>query len=227
MATLKTQHPTIDWLGETDWVLAPSQDRSRKGLETILLTAKTLFVANGYDETTITQISKAAGISVGSIYHRFPDKQSILFAVLECYRRVRFAQVEEMTRAELWRDKTLRDVLDFHIEIIFSSTRSDAGLMRMVERQRMVNPAVRDMQTLQDNTFCAMLANLYRPHAHLCRRPDVDTMVSYIQQIIRGAVLCSILSPDAPGQFLNIYNEEFRDEAFRMAAAYIGLQVDD
>ncbi|HEY8384997.1 MAG TPA: TetR/AcrR family transcriptional regulator, partial [Porticoccaceae bacterium] len=71
----------IDWLSDTEWIYAPTQDRSRKTLQKILTTANSLFVANGFDETTVTEISRQSGISIGSIYHRFPDKPSILYAI--------------------------------------------------------------------------------------------------------------------------------------------------
>lgn len=217
------EHTTIEWLNATDLIAAPSQDRSRLGLQKILSTARALFVENGYDETTITGISKQSGISVGSIYHRFPDKLSILYAVLESYRRTRFAQVEEMTREESWRDKALEDVLDFHIEVIFSSTRTDTGIMRLIERQRMVNPVVRDMQVAWNEEFCGVMTRLYHPHKHRIQRPDIDKAVRYLHNIIRGSALWSVLSSPPGEAFLDIYSEEYRDEAFRMAASYLGL----
>lgn len=217
-------HPTIEWLNETQWFYAPSQDRSRKGLEKILSAANQLFVDNGYDETTITAISRRSGVSVGSIYHRFPDKQSILYAVLESHRRTRFAQVRELLDDPAWRDRGPEDVLDFHIEIIFSSTRKDPGFYRLIERQRMVNTAIRDMQIEWNAEFCGMMIEMYRPHTEHFVRKDIDKAVTYMHNIIRGAALWSILSVPPGDHPLDIHSEECRHEAFLMAAAYLGLR---
>src|SRR5690606_19531428 len=169
----------IDWLNDTDWVYAPVQDRSRKTLRQILTTAKTLFVAKGFDETAVTEISRQSKISVGSIYHRFPDKQSILYAILETYRRTRFAEIDDLTREELWQGKGAADVLDFHIEIIFSATRKDRGFFRLIERQRIVDKVVRDMQIEWNQRFCDIIAGLLRPHAGDLGHADIDRAVRY------------------------------------------------
>lgn len=221
--TRAQEHRSIEWLNDTDWVYAPVQDRSRKTLQKILSTATRLFLANGYDETSLIEISKKSGISIGSIYHRFPDKQSILYAILESYRRTRFAEVDEMTKPELWKDKTALDVLRFHIEIIFSSARNDTNIMRLIERQRAVDHVVRDMKNEQEAAFCKTVTALYRTHAKSIKHPDVDKAVHYIHNIIRSSVLSSILSSPPGDSPLDIHNDEYQEEALKMAAAYLGI----
>jgi len=46
-------------------------------------TALTLFRDKGFDATTMRDIAKAAGISLGSAYHYFPSKVAIVFAYYE------------------------------------------------------------------------------------------------------------------------------------------------
>ena len=38
---------------------------------------------DGIDGLTITKVAKEAGCSVGSLYHHFQDKQTIIYAVLD------------------------------------------------------------------------------------------------------------------------------------------------
>lgn len=47
----------------------------------ILESARALFVADGYDTTTIADVIDAASISKGALYHHFESKQSIAEAV--------------------------------------------------------------------------------------------------------------------------------------------------
>ncbi len=44
----------------------------------VLRVARTLFLEKGYAKTTISEITKAAGITTGSLYHFFKGKQDIL-----------------------------------------------------------------------------------------------------------------------------------------------------
>ncbi len=48
----------------------------------VLQAALELFAAQGFEATTSAQIAEKAGVSVGSVYHHFPNKQAILIAVL-------------------------------------------------------------------------------------------------------------------------------------------------
>ncbi len=49
----------------------------------ILETAKKLFVAQGYEKTTIRQMVEKSGIASGSIYHLFKNKEEVFQAEIE------------------------------------------------------------------------------------------------------------------------------------------------
>jgi len=46
-----------------------------------------LFMAKGYQSTSVADILREAGANSGSLYHAFPTKQDLLLAVLERYRK--------------------------------------------------------------------------------------------------------------------------------------------
>ena len=49
----------------------------------LLDATETILEKDGIDGLTITKVAKEAGCSVGSLYHHFQDKQTIIYAVLE------------------------------------------------------------------------------------------------------------------------------------------------
>ena len=49
---------------------------------TILRHARELFLAKGYDATTMAEIARRAGISKGAVYLEFPSKEALLDALL-------------------------------------------------------------------------------------------------------------------------------------------------
>jgi AcrR family transcriptional regulator len=61
----------------------PVQPRERPIKRLILDAALDLFTANGYFNTSVHHIQKTAGISIGSIYHHFNNKESIAKAIYE------------------------------------------------------------------------------------------------------------------------------------------------
>ncbi len=60
----------------------PQQDRSRRSLEQILAAGIEMLARKGYDGFSIEAVSRRSGVSIGSIYQRFPSK-AVLFAALQ------------------------------------------------------------------------------------------------------------------------------------------------
>jgi AcrR family transcriptional regulator len=61
------------------------QERGQRRIETILDAASAVFSESGYDAATTNGIAAAAGISPGSLYQFFPNKQAIADALIERY----------------------------------------------------------------------------------------------------------------------------------------------
>jgi len=59
------------------------EERSQQTKRNILRESARLFARNGYHKTTISDISKAIGMTQGALFHKFPNKEAILFAVVE------------------------------------------------------------------------------------------------------------------------------------------------
>lgn len=59
------------------------QQQAAAQREHLIDTALALFAQKGYDATSIKQISTAAGVAVGLLYHYFPSKSEVLQAVWE------------------------------------------------------------------------------------------------------------------------------------------------
>ncbi|HEX4340861.1 MAG TPA: TetR/AcrR family transcriptional regulator [Polyangiaceae bacterium] len=64
----------------------PRQVRSRETYETILEGATRVFAKHGYARSTTNRIAEAAGVSVGSVYQYFPDKDAMLTELMRRYR---------------------------------------------------------------------------------------------------------------------------------------------
>lgn len=125
------------------------------------------FEEKGFHGASMAQISEAAGMSVGHIYHYFPAKEALIAAIVETKIGAMFARM-----AEAARDSSLMEVLTAHhdgpenderrreralyLEILAESERNPqvAELMHranesMLERQREIvrtlEPAAADL----------------------------------------------------------------------------------
>lgn len=61
---------------------SPRQQRSRNTVECILLSAARILVQSGMAGFNTNAVAKEAGISIGSLYQYFPNKQALLAALV-------------------------------------------------------------------------------------------------------------------------------------------------
>ncbi len=61
----------------------PSRSNSRARVDSILASTRTLIFQHGLDALTTNQIAEHAGIPVGSVYQYFPNKQAIVYALIQ------------------------------------------------------------------------------------------------------------------------------------------------
>lgn len=96
----------------------PRQARSRVTFDAVVEAAARILVEEGPDRLATNRVAVRAGVSVGSLYQYFPDRQSIVRALME----------RELQRAEAMRPAALDDpsvpaarrieaVVDWHLDV--------------------------------------------------------------------------------------------------------------
>jgi AcrR family transcriptional regulator len=74
----------------------PVQQRSRETVEAILEAARQVFAAHGYAGGTTNRIAQRAGVSIGSFYQYFPNKDAIVVALMERHMTETTAMYEQL-----------------------------------------------------------------------------------------------------------------------------------
>lgn len=84
----------------------PSQDRSRFTVEAILVATERVLAEHGVAGATTNRIAEVAGVSIGSLYQYFPNKDALV------------AQVRERTEASFQReiDPVVERLLDLPVD---------------------------------------------------------------------------------------------------------------
>ena len=77
-------------------VRPPKQRRSRESYERVLDAARALLEENGFEGLTVQEVAARSGVSVGAIYERFGNKETLLRAV---HARLMEAMLEADERA--------------------------------------------------------------------------------------------------------------------------------
>jgi AcrR family transcriptional regulator len=61
------------------------QDRAKGTIEAILQGAARVLVKDGYERTNTNRIAEVAGVSIGSVYQYFPNKEAIIGELIESH----------------------------------------------------------------------------------------------------------------------------------------------
>lgn len=108
----------------------PVQGRSRVTVEAILEAAARLFVRLGYANTTTNGIAELAGVSVGSLYEYFPNKGSILLALLT--RQVDATLLLMRARLEAVRGGSLEQIVATIARTVIEAHYKELALNRLL-----------------------------------------------------------------------------------------------
>jgi AcrR family transcriptional regulator len=76
-----------------------------------------IFMANGYENTTLSYIMQALNISKGAFYHYFSSKEECADAAIEMYVNSWVAELEERDEKELKADERLKQIILIGVQI--------------------------------------------------------------------------------------------------------------
>lgn len=110
-------------------VRVPQQSRSRALVARVLQAAAELFASEGYERTTTNAIAAAAGVSVGSLYQFFVDKQAI-FDALQAEWSQRLTAELDISLVDDGRP--LVDIVDDVLEVHARLDREQPGLLAVL-----------------------------------------------------------------------------------------------
>lgn len=95
--------------------------------EKILLTAKSLFIQQGYHGLAMRQISEAVGVSKAALYYHFKDKEELFLAILDIYLNEIESAIDAIQSKRLSSSEQLR----MFVEYILSQPAEQRAVMRL------------------------------------------------------------------------------------------------
>ncbi len=114
----------------------PTQERSRTMVETIVKATTQVLLKEGYEACTTNRVAAAAGVSIGSVYQYFPNKEALVVAVMERYQaELRDAMVQrlaELATADL--ETAVRGMVAAMLEVPRLQPRLHRVLLEQVPR---------------------------------------------------------------------------------------------
>jgi AcrR family transcriptional regulator len=145
----------------------PSQARSRETVDVIVRAAARVFAAQGYAAGTTNRIAEAAGVSVGSLYEYFPNKDALLVALMEAHIAEGQALLEQAATSVTARSLSLRSAVRQLVEAMIALHARDRALHRVLFEEAPLPPRLRRQLADAERVIAARVA------AYLQRHPEV------------------------------------------------------
>lgn len=151
----------------------PSQARSRRLVSDILEAAVRVLASDGARRFTTARVAEEAGVSVGSLYQYFPNKQAILFrlqsdewqdtrrlleGILTDAKQPPFRRLRQAVQAFFvteWLEAELRTALDNTAPLYRDAPEADEIWQACVRSVSAFISEVRPQASLSDRTFAA------------------------------------------------------------------------
>jgi AcrR family transcriptional regulator len=192
------------------------QERSRATVETILEGAARVLARVGLERATTDRIARAAGISVGSLYQYYANKEAIVAALIERHfdrvMRVFRDHVAEST------SRSLPDAVAHVVRSMIAAQCVDADLHRVLDEQVPKVGQLPKLRTLRAEAATLIRAFLESRKRELAVR-DLDLAAFLIVHSVDSLV--SIGVNEAPEY---LAGERLQHEITALVTRYLGVE---
>ena len=151
----------------------PVQKRALARREQILAATAVLLEEVGQDDLTTILVAKRVGVSVGTLYHYFPNKYAILYALAEQWLgewNLALLELEAHKIESLSLKKFVEKVMDRTLLVY----KNQSGILPLVQAMFGV-PELKELDSQHDELIIASMARMFRrleiteDHAELSR----------------------------------------------------------
>jgi AcrR family transcriptional regulator len=190
----------------------PQQDRSRATVEAILDAAARILVRNGYNALTTNFVAEKAGVSIGSLYQYFPNKESLLGELMRRHTLVLEDGIEAV--ASQGQSSLLEDVVRAAIEHTVRAHLVDPALHRALSGLPPLGKL--DWEAKLAERMAARVKAAFVARRSEIVAPDLDLAV-YI--VLRGVE--AIVHNAATERLSDLKSGALTEEVTRMLVSYL------
>ncbi len=193
----------------------PRQARSAETVEVILKATIQVLLKRGIERTTTSRIAERAGVSIGSLYQYFPNKQALITELIARH----IAAMEELTRVTIAKlaDVPLREGPGLLLEAIVAAHRVNPRL-HQVFMQQLPEAATVEMRDRMHLGTEEIVSQALASHPDFPSHLDPQTTGKLLTRAGVGVIVETMRR--APEEFLS---GELANEMTRMFVAYLEL----
>ncbi|MEM7412055.1 MAG: TetR/AcrR family transcriptional regulator [Myxococcota bacterium] len=212
------------WISDLHWVRTGQQPRAQATQEAILEAAAWLIAEKGVEAASVADVAARADCSVGSVYHHFRDKRTLLYAVIDRMSEQLSETIRDAVDPTRWAGAKVVDILRAYLEFSLETSRprpifQEAGVVAARSDAR-VREHLAALRGMLDDGLAALLLARRDEIGH----PDPELATRFVLDQL-GALLHVRLNPlPIPTALDGRPDAVFIAEAIRASSDYLRLE---
>lgn len=163
-------------LRKTESRAQPVQKRAQQRRNMILGVTAELLEEVGQDDLTTILVAKRAGVSVGTLYHYFPNKYAIMYALAEQWVGEMDVALQVL-EAEPVESYSVKRFVESSVERMLAVYTNQQGLLPLVQAMYGV-PELKELDLIHDELIITSMARLFK-------RMDISSKASELARLGR------------------------------------------
>ena len=204
------------------------QERGRNTLQQLLNAAEHTLESTGLEGATVPAIATRAGMSVGNVYKRFPDKDSLLRAVYERFFTDALAANEFALDPAKWEGAPTAELLSTLVMGMIEGYRSRRSLIRALLSYAQTHPDAefRSHAELLRLQTLELFEHLLRDRRADIGHPHPERAIRFVVMLIAHVLQNAVMSEGggiSSGDFLS-HVPETASELSRVVIGYLRVR---
>lgn len=196
----------------------PQQDRSRVTVEAILEATTHILTEESYDKANTNHIAVRAGVSVGSLYQYFPNKESLMAALMEQHSN----EITELVESKLSHlfDSPLEIAIPELVRAVIAAHAINPRLHQVLNEE--IPRSERSQQMQKADERIAELLQAYLTRWSDCIQPqNLEMTIFILSRTVES--LCHSAVIEHPNF---VHDSQFEQEVSKLLLSYLTEPLD-
>jgi len=211
-------------LSKVEWVKPTHQVRSQETLERLLEAAEELISERGFDNATVSEIVRRANSSVGAMYARFNDKDSLLVCLHERFCEQGLATADMALDPERWEGASIAEILTVTIPFLVHTFQLKRGLIRAFIVRCGMDDKFAERGSRVGREVSRKLIDLLISRRDEIRHQDPELAIDFGLRLIFDTLDHEAMYADFQRGNVSMTREQMGEELTRIMLSYLGVE---
>jgi AcrR family transcriptional regulator len=199
----------------------PLQRRSQESLERVLQAGAELLLDVGYEGFTLQEVSKRAGVSIGSIYARAPSKEALILAIYDREMARVSAANEKLRETAHLEGLKGRELITALVDLMARSTLEHADILRVFMYRAMVDPEIFRRGSERSTMLSRAFEEALLEHRDEFNHPDPELAIDVAFRFVYNTLVRRVTHGETFESQRKLADEELIRELGEAAADYL------